>query len=60
MADNKNIIDEVRDSKDANEPELRYQDEVPVFCERKRWLFFGLPCLSSTLRLVSILNPPIV
>ena len=43
MADNKNIIDEVRDSKDANEPELRYQDEVPVFCERKRWLFFGLP-----------------
>lgn len=43
MADNKNIIDEARDAKDSNEPEIRYQDEVPVFTERKRWLFFGLP-----------------
>ena len=23
--------------------ELKYQDEVPVFTERKRWLLFGLP-----------------
>ena len=43
MAEEKNIIDEVRDSKDQIEPELRYQDEVPVFTERKRWLLFGLP-----------------
>ena len=42
MAEEKNIIDETRD-KEANEPELRYQDEVPVFCERKRLLLFGLP-----------------
>ncbi len=40
MADEKTIIDEVAD---RNEPELKYQDEVPVFTERKRWLFFGLP-----------------
>lgn len=43
MADNKNIIDEARDAKDSNELEIKYQDEVPVFTERKRWLFFGLP-----------------
>ena len=43
MADEKNIIDEVRDTNDSNVPELRYQDEAPVFSERKRWLFFGLP-----------------
>lgn len=43
MADNKNIIDEARDAKDSNEPEIKYQDEAPVFTERKRWLFFGLP-----------------
>ncbi len=40
MADEKTIIDEVAD---RNEPELKYQDEVPAFTERKRWLFFGLP-----------------
>ena len=43
MAEEKNIIDEVRDSKDQTDAELRYQDEVPVFTERKRWLLFGLP-----------------
>ena len=42
MAEEKNIIDETRD-KEAGDPELRYQDEVPVFTERKRWLLFGLP-----------------
>ena len=42
MAEEKNIIDETRD-KEVLEPELRYQDEVPVFAERKRGLFFGLP-----------------
>ena len=36
----KTIIDEVADSP---APEIRYQDEVPVFSERKRWLFVGLP-----------------
>ena len=41
MAENKTVIDEARD--EIKEPELRYQDEVPVFTERKRWLFFGLP-----------------
>ena len=41
MAENKTVIDEARD--EIREPELRYQDEVPVFTERKRWLFFGLP-----------------
>ncbi len=40
MADEKTIIDEVAD---RNEPERKYHDEVPVFTERKRWLFFGLP-----------------
>ena len=42
MAEEKNIIDETRD-KEITEPELKYRDEVPVFKERKRWLFFGLP-----------------
>ena len=42
MAEEKNIIDETRD-KEITEPELKYQDEVPVFTERKRWLLFGLP-----------------
>lgn len=42
MAEEKNIIDETRE-KEVSEPELRYQDEVPVFTERKRWLLFGLP-----------------
>lgn len=42
MAEEKNIIDETRE-KEVTDPELRYQDEVPVFTERKRWLFFGLP-----------------
>ncbi len=42
MAEEKNLIDEARD-KDVSEPELRYQDEVPVFTERKRWLLLGLP-----------------
>ena len=41
MAENKTVIDEARD--EIKEPELRYQDEVPVFTERKRWLFLGLP-----------------
>ena len=41
MAENKTIIDEARD--EIKDPELRYQDEVPVFAERKRWLFLGLP-----------------
>ena len=41
MDENKTVIDEARD--EIKEPELRYQDEVPVFTERKRWLFFGLP-----------------
>ncbi len=40
MAEEKNIIDEAADTR---EPELKYQDEVPVFTERKRWLLFGLP-----------------
>ena len=43
MAEEKNLIDEVRESKDQADPELRYQDAVPVFTERKRWLLFGLP-----------------
>ena len=43
MAEEKNVVEEVRDTKEAVEPELRYQDEVPVFAERKRLLFFGLP-----------------
>ena len=43
MADEKNVIEEVRDAKETAEPELRYQDEVPVFTERKRLLFFALP-----------------
>ncbi len=43
MAEEKNIIDEVRDQKDQSEAEIKYQDAVPVFTERKRWLFFGLP-----------------
>lgn len=42
MAEEKNIIDETRD-REASDPEMRYQDEVPVFTERKRWLLFGLP-----------------
>ncbi len=42
MAEEKNIIDETRD-REAADPEMRYQDEVPVFTERKRWLLFGLP-----------------
>ncbi|MBO4904418.1 MAG: PH domain-containing protein [Lachnospiraceae bacterium] len=40
MAEEKNIIEEAREVLD---PEIRYQDETPVFTERKRWLFFGLP-----------------
>ena len=40
MADEKTIIDEVADSKEAD---LMYQDAAPVFTERKRWLLFGLP-----------------
>lgn len=40
MAEQKNIIDEVRDQA---EPELKYQDAVPVFTERKRIMLFGLP-----------------
>ncbi len=40
MAEEKNMIEE---STQAQDPELKYQDEVPVFTERKRWLFFGLP-----------------
>ena len=40
MAEEKNMIEENRSSLD---PEIRYQDEVPVFSERKRWLFLGLP-----------------
>ena len=43
MAEDKNIIDETRDSKPADSPEIRYQDDVPVFTERKRWMLFGLP-----------------
>ncbi|MCR5591264.1 MAG: PH domain-containing protein [Lachnospiraceae bacterium] len=42
MAEEKNIIDEKRE-KEAADPELRYQDEQPVFTERKRWLLFALP-----------------
>ena len=42
MAEEKNIIDETRD-KEVTDVELKYQDEVPVFTERKRWLLFGLP-----------------
>ncbi len=40
MAEEKNIIEE---KADTQEPELKYQDETPVFTERKRWLLFGLP-----------------
>ncbi len=40
MAEEKNQIDEARDHID---PEIRYQDEAPVFTERKRWLLFALP-----------------
>ena len=40
MAEENNIIEESRNSID---PEVKYQDEVPVFTERKRWLFLGLP-----------------
>ena len=40
MAEEKNIVEEAKSSLD---PEIRYQDEVPVFTERKRWLFLGLP-----------------
>ena len=36
------VIDEVREIEEVI-PEVRYQDEVPVFTERKRLLFFGLP-----------------
>ena len=43
MAEEKNIIDETRDQKDMTEAELKYQDALPVFTERKRWLLFGLP-----------------
>lgn len=43
MAEEKNLIDEARDTKETAEPELRYQDEIPVFTERRRLLFFGLP-----------------
>ncbi len=42
MAEEKNVIEEVRDGK-TQDVELKYQDEVPVFVERKRWLLFGLP-----------------
>ena len=42
MAEEKNIIEETRE-KEESAPELRYQDEVPVFTERKRWLLFALP-----------------
>lgn len=40
MADEKTIIDEVADNAS---PEHMYQDEKPVFTERKRWLLFALP-----------------
>ncbi len=43
MAEEKNIIDEKRDAKPEADPELLYQDEKPVFIERKRWLLFALP-----------------
>ena len=43
MAEEKNVVEEVRDAKTAAEPEIRYQDEAPVFTERKRLLFFALP-----------------
>ena len=42
MAEEKNIIEEKRE-KEVNDPDVGYQDEVPVFTERKRWLLFGLP-----------------
>ncbi|MBQ6575461.1 MAG: PH domain-containing protein [Lachnospiraceae bacterium] len=42
MTEGKNIIDETRD-KEITDAQVRYQDEVPVFTERKRLLFFGLP-----------------
>ncbi len=42
MAEEKNIIDEKREKEVAN-PEIRYQDEPPVFTERKRWLLLALP-----------------
>ena len=41
MTEEKNTIEEAREGMEA--PELRYQDEIPVFTERKRILFFGLP-----------------
>ena len=40
MAEEKDMIEETAGTQ---EPELKYQDEVPIFSERKRWLFFGLP-----------------
>ncbi len=40
MAEEKTVIDEAVDLRD---PDIKYQDAVPVFCERKRWLLFGLP-----------------
>ncbi len=43
MAEEKNIIDENREAKDPKDPEIMYQDEPPVFTERKRWLLFALP-----------------
>ena len=48
MAEDKTIIEEIREEKDEKEqedrtPELKYQDAVPVFTERKRWLLFALP-----------------
>ena len=42
MAEEKNIIEETRE-KEVGDPDLKYQDEAPVFVERKRWLLFGLP-----------------
>ena len=42
MAEEKNVIEEVRDGK-VQDAELKYQDEVPVFTERKRLLLFALP-----------------
>ena len=42
MTEGKNIIDETRD-KEITDAQVRYQDEVPVFTERKRLLFFCLP-----------------
>ncbi|MCR5672128.1 MAG: PH domain-containing protein [Lachnospiraceae bacterium] len=42
VAEEKNNIEEVREDK-TQDVELKYQDEVPVFTERKRWVLFGLP-----------------